>query len=212
MEGSISTPHDLERVKSVRENSKLVVTVGACATSGGVQALRNLSQLYGDAAVMKAGVYAKPDFIATLDSSEPVASAIKVDYELWGCPVSTSQMNNFLSQLLLGAEPKVEKEKLCMQCKRQQTVCVLVTKQAPCLGPVTRTGCGAMCPSYGKACYNCYGPSEQPNSRGMANRLQGLGLVDNEIAHRFAQFHSHVPVFRKEIEHWVERAAKGEDK
>jgi coenzyme F420-reducing hydrogenase gamma subunit len=121
-------------------------------------------------------------------------------------------MGRFLSQLLLGAEPMVEKEKLCMQCKRQQTVCVLVTKQAPCLGPVTRTGCGAMCPSYGKACYSCYGPSEQPNCRSLSNRLQGLGMVDKEIAHRFAQFHSHAPVFHKEIEHWAGNSTGGENK
>ncbi len=203
VEGSISTPHDLERIQAVRENSGLVVTIGACATSGGVQALRNLSALYGEAGAMKAAVYASPDFIATLDHCQSVASAIHVDYELWGCPVSTSQMNHFLSQLLLGSEPKVEKEKLCMECKRQQTVCVLVTKHSPCLGPVTRTGCGAMCPSYGKACYNCYGPSEQPNCRGLANRLQGLGWVDLDIAHRFAQCHSDSPQIRREIEHWA---------
>lgn len=215
VEGSISTPHDLERAKSLREKSKLVVTIGACATSGGVQALRNITQLNGGRDSMMAGVYAKADFIETLDNSEPVASVIKVDYELWGCPVSTDQMASFLSQLLLGAEPKIDKEKLCMQCKRQQTVCVLVTKQAPCLGPVTRTGCGAMCPSYGKACYNCYGPSEQPNIRGMANRLEGLGFVDSEIANRFALFHSNIPEFRKEILRWTDQAEsmdKGEDK
>lgn len=212
VEGSISTPHDLERIKSVREQSKLIVTLGACATSGGVQALRNIAALYGSAQTMKAGVYASPDFIATLDNSEPVASIIKVDYELWGCPVSAQQLSHFLSQLLLGAEPKVEKEKLCMECKRNQTVCVLVTRQAPCLGPVTRTGCGAMCPSYGKACYNCYGPSEQPNTRALANRLHGLGMVEQDIAHRFAQMHSHTPQFRKEIEHWTELSTKGENK
>lgn len=212
VEGSISTPHDLERLKKVRDNSKLLVTIGACATSGGVQALRSLSGLYKSAAEMKAAVYASPDFIATLDSSEPVSSAVKVDYELWGCPVSTQQMGRFLSQLLLGAEPMAEKEKLCMQCKRQQIVCVLVTKQAPCLGPVTRTGCGAMCPSYGKACYSCYGPSEQPNCRSLSNRLQGLGMVDKDIAHRFAQFHSHAPVFHKEIEHWAGNRTGGENK
>ncbi len=214
VEGSISTPHDLQRAKSLREKSKLVVTIGACATSGGVQALRNITQLNGGIDTMMAGVYAKADFIATLDNSEPVASVIKVDYELWGCPVSTEQMTKFLSQLLLGAEPKIDKEKLCMQCKRQQTVCVLITRQAPCLGPVTRTGCGAMCPSYGKACYNCYGPSEQPNTHGMANRLQGLGFVNSEIANRFALFHSNVPEFRKEILRWRDQADstdKGDD-
>ncbi len=152
---------------------------------------------------MKAAVYASPDFIETLDHCQPVAAQIHVDYELWGCPVSTQQLNHFLAQILLGCEPQVEKEKLCMACKRQQTVCVMVTQHSPCLGPVTRTGCGALCPSYGKACYNCYGPSEQPNCRGLANRLQGLGWVNRDIAHRFAQCHSDSPLFRKEIDHWA---------
>ncbi len=202
VEGSISTPHDLARVQNVRTNCRVLVSVGACATSGGLQALRNLSFLYGDAARMKAAVYACPDYIATLDRSEPVHKVVTVDYELWGCPVSPQQVNRFISQLLLGAEPKEEKEKLCMQCKRLQNVCVLVTGQSPCLGAVTRTGCGAICPSYGKACYACYGPSEQPNTHSLANRLQGFGLVGRDIVQRFAQFHSHNPVFRKEIARW----------
>ena len=208
VEGSISTPHDLERVKAIRSHSKLVVTIGACATSGGVQALRNFSQLYGKVSSMKSQIYAKPDFIETLDNSEPVASAIKVDYELWGCPVLPEQVNRFLAQLFLGTKAKAEKEKLCMECKRQQTVCVLVTKQAPCLGPTTRTGCGAMCPAYGKACYSCYGPSEQPNCRSLANRLKGIGLVEWEVVNRFAQIHCHSPEYRKEIEHWAPDSKK----
>ena len=203
IEGSISTPHDLERVKSIRALSKMVVTVGACATSGGVQALRNLTNLYDAPHQWKARIYASPDHIATLEHSQPVAKAISVDFELWGCPVSTEQLQQFLSQLLLGAKPKTDKEKLCMECKRQLNVCVMVTKQALCLGPVIRTGCGAMCPSYGKACYGCYGPSEQPNTRSLANRMQGLGAVDSDVAHRFAQFHSDSPLFRVEIEHWT---------
>ncbi|MGR5176368.1 hypothetical protein ACPV4B_03170 [Vibrio parahaemolyticus] len=203
IEGSISTPHDLERIKSVRALSKLVVTVGACATSGGVQALRNLACLYDEPHQLKARVYAAPEHIAMLAHSQPVATAINVDFELWGCPISTEQLLRFLSQLLVGAKPKLQKEKLCMECKRQQNVCVMVTKQALCLGPVIRTGCGAMCPSYGKACYGCNGPSEQPNTRSLANRMQGLGAVDSDIAQRFAQFHGDTPQFRAEIEHWI---------
>ncbi len=208
IEGSISTQEDVERAISVRSNSKLVVSMGACATSGGLQALRNFSEITGGSEYMKAHLYTSPEFVKTLDRSEPVAQVIDVDYELWGCPVSTEQLEQFISQIIVGSEPKKEVEKLCMACKRQQTICVLVTKQSPCLGPITRTGCGALCPSYGKACYGCYGPSEQSNCRSLSNRLRGLGLVDKAIVNRFTQLHSNTVEYQDEIVFWSSQCEK----
>ncbi|MDG3088534.1 hypothetical protein P7F88_21685 [Vibrio hannami] len=215
VEGSITTKEDIERLKLVRDNSQILVTIGACATSGGVQALRNLTQVYGEVSAVKQQVYASPQFIEALGRSEPVAKFVKVDYEIWGCPVSGEQVLGFLSQILTffrynrGGNIAPEKEKLCLECKRRGNVCVLITKQSPCLGAVTRTGCGAICPSYGKACYSCYGPSEQPNCRGLANRLQGIGLLEKEIVDRFAQFHSNGSEFNQEIEYWLNQGQEG---
>lgn len=209
VEGSVTTRDDLERLKLIRDNSRWLVTIGACATSGGVQALRNLTDIYGEVSSVKQKVYASPQFIETLESSEPVANFVKVDFELWGCPVSSQQVTTFVSQLMTfsryTANPKLvpDKEKLCMACKRSGNVCVLITGQSPCMGPVTRTGCGAICPSFGKACYSCYGPSEQPNCRSLANRLHGIGLLEDEVIDLFAQFHSNSPAFKTEIEHWL---------
>ncbi|WED24358.1 hypothetical protein L3Q72_15895 [Vibrio sp. JC009] len=201
IEGSITTQDELDLVKAIREQSKAVVTMGACATSGGIQALRNFAQITGGTEAIKGQIYASPDFIETLDEAMAVSEVIKVDYELWGCPVSAEQLIAFVSQLLLGAQPAESREKLCMECKRQQNICTLVTKQGLCMGPVTRTGCGALCPSYGKACYGCYGPAEQANNRALANRFSGLGLVDDQsLVRRFAQFHNSSPELKKEID------------
>jgi coenzyme F420-reducing hydrogenase gamma subunit len=200
VEGSVSSPDDLERLKSIRENSKQLVTIGACATSGGVQALRNMLCDSDNRVEFVRQVYARPEFVQSLGKSSPVAEFVKVDDELWGCPVSVPQLLEYISQLLLGARPRDDKEKLCMACKRQGNVCTLVTGHDACMGPVTRTGCGALCPAYGKACYSCYGPSEQPNSAGLARRLEGIGYLPAEVAARFAQIHSNAPEFRSEIE------------
>lgn len=204
IEGSVSTPEDLKRLQEARQNSKLLVSIGACATSGGVQALRNLA----GADTWKQSVYPHPEFIKTLDTSTPIAEHVHIDYELWGCPITVESIRHFVSQLQLGTLPKTEMEKLCLECKRKQNVCVVITKQAPCLGPVTRSGCGALCPEFGKACYGCYGPSESPNAQSLANRFSGLGLVSEEVAQRFAAIHSHYPKFKEQVEHWRAIAVK----
>lgn len=198
VEGSVSTPEDLKRLEKIRQSSKLVVSIGACATSGGIQALRNMA----DGHVWMQAVYARPDFIATLGSSTGIAEHIKVDFELWGCPITVKQINHFIRQLLFGAKPKPDTEKLCMECKRRQHVCVMVTQKAPCLGAVVRTGCGALCPEFGRACYGCFGPSEQPNCRSLANRFTGLGLLPQAVAQRFATIHSHTKPFHDEHQYW----------
>lgn len=191
VEGSIATPEDLERIQRIRANSKYLITLGACATAGGIQALRNLADGQGwiDA------VYASPQYISSLATSTPIAAHVKVDLELWGCPVNTRQVLAALRALLFGVVPAVSGDSLCMECKRGGNVCVLVTKGAPCMGPVTRTGCGALCPSFGRECYACYGPAENPNSDALARRFTGLGLLPQAVARRFLTINNAAPVF-----------------
>jgi len=191
VEGSISTPHDLERIQQVRANARFLVTMGACATSGGVQALRNLV----NAREWVAAVYARPEYIDSLDQSTPIAAHVKVDLELWGCPINSRQVVGALRALLFGVVPAAEADKVCMECKRRQTVCVLVTKGIACMGPVTRTGCGALCPGFGRDCYACYGPAENPNTTALARRFAGLGLLPEAIARRFLFINNGAPAF-----------------
>lgn len=198
IEGSISTPHELERIEKIRKNSGFLITIGACATSGGLQALRNMH----DKDQWVEGIYALPDYIELLKDSRPVSEFVKVDLELWGCPINTRQLVMAVRALLFGVLPLEEHDKVCLACKRQQQVCVMVTKGEPCMGPVTRTGCGAICPSVGRDCYACYGPSELPNTAAMARRLQGLGLPPEQIAKRFSFINNHAEAFREEAKNW----------
>jgi coenzyme F420-reducing hydrogenase gamma subunit len=192
VEGSISTPEEAERIRRVRSGAKFLVTIGACATSGGIQALRNLHR----AGEWVAGVYASPEYVSALEHVTPVAAQVKVDLELWGCPVSGRQVLGALRALLFGVVPTADEDKVCLECKRRQTVCVMVTRGIPCMGPVTRTGCGALCPAFGRDCYACYGPAENPNAPALARRLEGLGLAPAEVAARFRFINSQAPAFR----------------
>ena len=192
VEGSLSTAEEIERIRAVRANSRLVVSIGACATAGGLQALRNLD---GSHRAWREAVYPRPEFIHTLDEARPIAAEIHVDFELWGCPVSSRQILAAINALLLGVLPEVEADKVCLECKRQQHVCVLVSEGRPCLGPVTRSGCGALCPAFGRDCYGCYGPAENPNTASLSLRFAGLGLAPAQVARRYLLMNSAAPAF-----------------
>jgi sulfhydrogenase subunit delta len=204
IEGSISTPDEADRIRTVRANSRFLVSIGACATSGGLQALRNFNA--DGARGWTEAVYAQPEFIDSLDTATPVAEHVKVDLELWGCPVNARQVFQAVRQLLFGVAPVVDKDKLCVECKRQQHVCVLVAKGIPCMGPVTHTGCGALCPAFGRDCYACFGPAENPNTASLSRRFEGLGLMPEAVAQRFHFINSHAPAFRTEWLAWKERS------
>ena len=191
VEGSISTPEDLARIKSIRERSHYLITIGACATAGGLQALRNMA----DGKAWINALYAKPEYIESLATSTPISQQVNVDLELWGCPINSHQVVTAIRALLSGVTPREDNDKVCLECKRQQTVCVMVTKGTPCMGPVTRAGCGAICPRFGRDCYACYGPAENTNTAALGQRLQGLGLVPEEIARRFLFINNAAPDF-----------------
>lgn len=192
IEGSLAHPADVARIRRIREQSRFLVTIGACATAGGVQALRNAAQ----SEQWMQSIYATPAYIEELEHSTPAAAHVKVDFELWGCPVTSRQVLATVSTLLLGAHPRDDRDKVCMECKRRQTVCVTVARGIPCLGPVTRNGCGALCPSFGRDCYGCFGPAETPNTAALSRRLAGLGLTPEAIARRFAGINNAAPAFR----------------
>jgi len=154
VEGSLNTAHDLQRIRQVRAQSRYLITIGACATAGGVQALRNLH----DAKGWHQAIYAYPEYLDSLATAKPIASQVKVDLELWGCPVNTQQVMQAVSTLLHGATPALPQEKVCAECKRRGNVCVVVAQGQACLGPSTHAGCGAICPAFGRGCYGCYGP------------------------------------------------------
>jgi coenzyme F420-reducing hydrogenase gamma subunit len=192
IEGSVSTPQDIDRIQRVRANSRCLVSIGVCATAGGIQALRNL----GDGDDWVASLYASPEYIRSLATSDAVSRHVKVDLELWGCPVNSRQLLAAVRALLSGVTPPVDQEKVCAECKRSGAVCVMVARGVPCMGPVTRTGCGAVCPRFGRGCYACFGPSENINSDALGGWMRGLGLAPEGVARRFRFINAEAAEFR----------------
>jgi sulfhydrogenase subunit delta len=193
VEGSITTPHDAERIQRVREVSKTLVTIGACATAGGIQALRN----FGDVGEFTRQVYASPDYISTLATSTPISAHVRVDYELHGCPIDKAQLLEVLTAFLHGRRPGIPSTSVCTECKRRGIVCVTVAHGTPCLGPVTHAGCGALCPAYNRGCYGCFGPMEAPNAAALSRRLRQLGMDERGLRRVFRTFNAEAPAFRQ---------------
>ena len=196
VEGSITTPEDAARIHEVRQQSRRLVTIGACATSGGIQALRN----FRDHAEMMAAVYARPELIDTLSTSTAIGAHVKVDFELRGCPVNKSQLLEVVSAFLHGRKPNVAAHATCLECKMRGIVCVMVAHGTPCLGPVTHAGCGALCPAYARGCYGCFGPSAAPRTEPLARQLVVLGTRPAEIRRLFAGINAAAEPFRAESE------------
>ena len=196
VEGSITTAHDEERIHRVRRISKHLVTIGACATSGGIQALRN----FKDIREFISAVYASPDYIETLNKSTPISDHVFVDFELRGCPINKHQLLEVISAFLHGRKPNTPSHSVCIECKLRGTACVMVANGTPCLGPVTHAGCGAICPSYSRGCYGCFGPKETPNTVALSARWSKLGANENEIMRTFRGFNAYAEAFRRESE------------
>lgn len=192
VEGSISTPAEATRIRQIREQSHLLVTIGACATAGGIQGLRNLR----DRDEVIAAVYAHPEYIDSLASSTPIAEHVKVDFALRGCPIDRGQLLALVSAFLDQRLPRLPNYSQCMECKRSGSVCVMVAHGTPCLGPVTQAGCGSLCPRCDRGCYGCFGPQESPNTVALNRRLQQLGLQQREIHDLYASFNANAPAFR----------------
>lgn len=196
VEGSISTPEQAEEIVRIRREAQLLVTIGACATAGGIQALRN----WRDQPAMHAAVYAMPEYVESLATATPVSDHVMVDAELRGCPIDPGQLLELLTALAVGRRPQLPDEAVCLECKRRGTVCVLVARDTPCLGPVTHTGCGAMCPAFDRGCYGCFGPREHANGPSLARWFGRDGRSDADTAALFSGFTAYAPPFRSVID------------
>jgi len=194
VEGSITTPHDVERIRDIRKSCRVLITIGACATSGGIQALRN----WKDVKEYTRLVYASPEYISTLDRSMPVGSYVHVDFELRGCPINKMQLLEVLNAYLNKRKPTVPSYSVCLECKLRGTTCVMVARETPCMGPVTHAGCGAICPTYARGCYGCFGPMENANPPSLSIRFGRLGMSNRDIMLAFRGFNAYSEAFRKE--------------
>ncbi|WP_433560329.1 oxidoreductase [Nocardia sp. CA-151230] len=191
VEGSVSTPEELRRIAEIRAQSRILVTIGACACHGGIQALRN----FADVAEFASVVYASPQYISTLATATPIAAHVPVDYELRGCPIDRRQLLDTLTALLAGRAPDLPDTSVCTECKRRGTTCVMVADGIPCLGPVTQAGCGALCPAYHRGCYGCFGPMARPNIGALLPILRVNGMSVDDTDRVFSTFAVGAPPF-----------------
>ena len=191
VEGSVTTAHDAERIRHVSSVSRHLVTIGACATAGGIQALKN----FGDVNEFISIVYASPEYVSSLETSTPISAHVPVDYELHGCPIDKRQLLEVITAFLHGRRPNIPSTSVCTECKRRGTVCVTVAHGTPCLGPVTHAGCGALCPAYDRGCYGCFGPMETPNTVSLTKQLRVLGMSEPAVERVFRTFN--VTAFEK---------------
>ncbi|HEV2697194.1 MAG TPA: hypothetical protein VGU90_04310 [Terriglobales bacterium] len=196
VEGSVTTHHDARRIQQVRRECKTLITIGACATAGGIQALRN----WKDVDEFIRIVYATPQFISTLKHSTPISEHVPVDFELRGCPINKYQLVELITATLAGRKPNISTTSVCTECKRKANVCIAVAKGVACLGPVTHAGCGALCPSFDRGCYGCYGPMESPNTNSLSSRFRILGQSESQIMRAFRGFNAWSWQFRKASE------------
>ena len=196
VEGSITTPRDAERIHRIRRASKFLTTIGACATAGGIQALRNFKSVKDFLKI----VYPNPAHIETLNKSTAIADHVYVDYELRGCPINKKQLIEILSAHLNGRKPNTHAYSVCVECKRRGTVCVMTARGIPCMGPVTQDGCGAICPAYNRGCYGCYGPMESPNTDSLSAFWKKLGVEDGDILRAYRTYNAYSETFRRESE------------
>jgi sulfhydrogenase subunit delta len=195
VEGSVTTEHEVERIQEIRRQAGTLIALGTCATAGGIQALRNSA----DAAGYAAAVYEHPEYLSYLETSKPLADYVKVDLELWGCPVNKLQVVELVAALLAQRRPNLPTHSVCLDCKRRHNSCIIVDSGKLCLGPVTRAGCGAICPSMGRGCYGCFGPSEQSNIENMTSILAGLESYRGEAALLLKGVAGYAPIFAEAV-------------
>jgi len=195
VEGSITTAHDRERIQEVRKQSKFLIAIGACAISGGIQALKNFAEV--DDFIN--AVYANPQYISTLSDATAIEDHVKVDFSLRGCPVDKGQLLVLIGSLLQGRLPAFSTESVCVSCKRKGNICVMVTQGQACLGPVTNEGCYALCPSYDRACFGCFGPKTMPNTSALADYCaKHQQRSSPDLTRLFRTFNAASPEFKSE--------------
>jgi sulfhydrogenase subunit delta len=192
VEGSVTTPHEVERIKEVRDECKYLISLGTCATAGGIQALRNFAQ----ADIYARAIYTHPDYLNYLEASTPISAHVQVDLEIWGCPVNKGTIIEVLAALLQNRKPNFPPSPVCLECKRRGFICVAVAQGIPCLGPVVHGGCGALCPANGRGCYGCFGPSSAGNINSLVTCMIPLDRYPNETANMLRSFSAFAPAFR----------------
>jgi len=187
IEGSIQRPMDEERLKKIRKNAKILVALGACACIGGVNKLRNewtvdqvKEEVYKDADIEGNDLF---DVFPT----KAVDEVVDVDFYIPGCPINRNEFVKIVSQIAIGRKPKLPSYPVCVECKKNENICVFELGKF-CLGPVTRAGCDAICPSFQDGCEGCRGFLDDPKMNCQKDVLRKYGITLDEMMKRLNMF------------------------
>ena len=189
VEGSISRESEIPRLKKIRDQAKVLIALGACASIGGVNCLKN--SLPTDEALRI--VYKDDARYYDTIPARPINAVVPVDYYVRGCPINTDEFLKVVKALLLGKKPEIPNYPVCVECKMAGNVCVF-ERGMFCLGPVIRAGCNAICITSGRFCWGCRGLVDEPNLNSEKEILQKYGLTVDQVTERFRIFNAYQEV------------------
>jgi sulfhydrogenase subunit delta len=185
IEGSITRLEDEQRLELIRTRAKTLIALGACATIGGVNKLKNVFETQE----VKKCVYGKSadmPHLATMPA-KAVDEVVKVDFKIHGCPIDRKELTYVIRCLLMGKRPEIPEWPVCVECKSKGNPCLWDYGQV-CLGPIIRAGCGARCPSSGFRCFGCRGYIDNPNTNGAKDVIEKYGLSVEQLKGKMVLF------------------------
>jgi len=180
IEGSITDPHAIKRIKQIRKKAKILIAYGSCATIGGVNGMKNNFDLND----IREYVYGDSYTFFPTETTKAVHQVVKVDYFVNGCPVYIPEFVAVLKAVLQGIPYYVPDYPVCVECKLNENVC-MYDRKVTCLGPVTKAGCNSWCINNGNICYGCRGMVSNPNEKGaqdvLAKHKISMDLILNKM-------------------------------
>ncbi len=192
VEGSCTRASDEERLKTIRKNAKIVVAIGACATCGGINAIKNTRPLE----TVRKEVYGDKWELFDTYPTRAIDEVITVDYKVHGCPMTKSEFVKVVKALLTGTKPEIPNYPVCVECKQAGNICVFEKGQT-CVGPITRAGCEACCVTEGAVCWGCRGLIDDPNADAHIEVLEKYGLTVEELTSRMNLYFANAQLTKK---------------
>ena len=181
VEGSAISKNDIERLKKIRENSRYLVALGACAIPGGIPKIRNSLP---EATQKKLVRQARSDQVERVYA---IGEIVKVDFALRQCPIDLEELQAFIVKVYHGIKPQEQEVPVCKECKQRNNRCLLLEGQ-PCLGPVTYAGCNALCPTENVNCTGCRGFTKDANLDKLLQLFRDMGIDEKVIYSQFTYF------------------------
>jgi sulfhydrogenase subunit delta len=192
IDGAITTETEIKRIQQIRKQAKILITIGACSSSGGVNCLKNFRSMEENLKI----VYGESAQYYSTIPARPVSAVVSVDFELPGCPVNRFEFIQLVKALLLGKKFELPNYPVCVECKKAGNICVFEEGET-CLGPVTRGGCNAICVTTGRHCWGCRGLVNDPNVDSEKEILQKYGLSVEDILGYYRLFNGCYPEVSK---------------